>query len=279
MAESKQKRLYVTPYALFSYEDCPQRYHLQKTAGRKAETTDQRNAFTGSIVHNCWENFVKLGRTEPSQLLDLVEPTLEIHERKSILLWDSAEEREEFIENGVQSLRNSIEIVKNVGLWDPSNMLAEYQLTPASKFEIAGCPFAVGGRIDLLVQKGNNEVAVLDWKDVKSESTINYAQLGIYQYSLEARGFKVVESAFVLTRMNKFSEKLLDRRGRRDKLDKRLQAFYTGVQFQKFDAKPSIYTCRWCRYKEECNESYTHEEELKQIEAKLGDGVRGEFEW
>jgi hypothetical protein len=268
------------------YRECPQKYIMAAVGRRKPVKKDNFHAITGSVVHSLWEDFTKGVKSgtfcwdDRDFFRGHVQPYYDRFVESNWVDWptqrvDPTDFRTHALPLIQRSVDNAYEMLSAQGLipHPPELVHPEFSfVTPH-----AGGAIQLSGRTDLIFEY-DDSIKIVDYKDVKDASKINWRQTVWYTFGLEPLFKKpVAEAGYLLTKLNEWAwrnpngKARNDSQGRsyREVLWAEILDVVTKIRRERFEARVSRFHCNYCPVKDACPEYWTYAGKQQSLFASL----------
>lgn len=232
------------------YCDCPMKYKII-IAGHKRIDQDQVDhgyAARGSVAHELAEAFFKLPpESRPLTFFeDHFQSFFDDFISSHFIDYSLHKNKEEIRKIAYGAVIQQVALIAKHGL-------VRAKATPEMKFRSEVAPdLVLGGRIDLVVEVGENLFDIWDWKATRN---VDIQQLLFYIAGLEAQGMQVRKAQFALLKEGRVRA-LNYNPVLKLQLMKALRDCHQRIQKGQFQAQFNRRTCPRCEAREDC-EAYS----------------------
>ena len=179
--------------------------------------------------------------------------------------WDSTTYSSDFKEN--QDKIRAKKMISNFVVWAKKNPHKVIGVELPFQLKLSGIP--IRGKIDRLEQDENGNYYVVDYKTGKcyeTDSSISEnIQMNLYALAIEEKFKKLpLQSSLYYVDDDKMIKNVISDRRSVDDFKLKLEGVITSILNEEFEANPlqGAWTCRWCSYKNICDEAQKHSMEI-----------------
>ena len=237
-----------------TYEKCPKQFWYQHILNALPENEEAAALYKGSTFHKIVENSAnrqKEGQTDDAKtLLEELE-----------LIWDPKMYLTTPVQKEQQDKKSLSPALESYQKWSSSNPNEIVAVELPFSIRIAG--FLVNGVIDRVEKTPDGEFVVIDYKTGGKNKKVdapNSAQLNLYALALKENpnyGKLPIKATFFYVEKPE-GEQLFEYEvdpGKVDEVKIKLEEHVRGILAKEFEAKPEMFTCKWCEYSDICEEA------------------------
>ncbi len=237
-----------------TYERCPKQFWYQHVLNALPENQEMPALYKGSTFHEIVENSAKRqkeGKMDDAEAL--------LGELESI--WDPKKYLTSSVQKQQQDKKSLAPALQTYQRWSRSNPNEIVALELPFSIHIGGFP--VNGVIDRVEKTPEGEYVVIDYKTGgknKKVDAANSVQLNLYSMALKENpdfGRYPIKAMFFYVEKpegGQFFEYKVDP-AKVDEIKSKLEGYVSAIQNKDFDAKPGLFTCKWCDYSDICDEA------------------------
>lgn len=292
-------RIYYSFWSWKLIKDCPYSFYLnviKKTP--RPKKASKHNAIQGSIPGNQSEDFFRLPINQrdmnffidtfdkywhaflQKEHVDFAEYARQALKRKKIALKGKTEEELSQLgyklkyDETKQHCSNLMRLISQLNLHKmPARTELPFNVTlePAvRKGQVFTPELAIGGRIDLVVELGNNVEEIWDVKAVKSPKSLDSDQLLMYKMGRQAAGKTVRRTGYLHAKQCKAAG-IPFQSGHEDRLKKMMRQSMVYYNHNSWPAQYRSWKCGYCDVRQAC-ETFKRREAHKGQVSKLKPG-------
>jgi len=237
-----------------TYEKCPKQFWYQYVLNALPENQEAHALYKGSTFHELVQYSAKRQKDGD---VDDVKKLLEELETK----WDPTKYLTSPIQKEKQDKQSLVPALESYQKWTSSNPNEIVALELRFTTYIGG--FQVNGVIDRVEKTPDGEYVVIDYKTggkKKKVDAANSPQLNLYALALkENPDFGKYPSKAIFFYVEKpEGEQLFEYKvdpAKVDEIKSIFEGYVKAIQDKEFEAKPGMFTCKWCEYSDICEEA------------------------
>ena len=237
-----------------TYEKCPKQFWYQYVLNALPENQEAAALYKGKTFHKIVEDSAK--RQKEGQIDDSKKLLVELES-----LWDPKNYLTSSIQKEQQDKKSLAPALEAYQKWSSSSPNEIIALELPFTIHIGGFP--VNGVIDRIEKTPQGEFVIVDYKTggiKKKVDAHDSVQLNLYSLALKENpdfGKYPVKAVFFYVEKPE-GEQLFEYEIDPVKVDEvktKLEDHVKAIQNKEFDAKPEMFTCKWCEYSDICDDA------------------------